>query len=64
MAERLLQAFERQGDHRRQMDEKTLILNFRLARVGQVVAPFSKLIRRRWLRAVVARQTGSRLTSA
>ncbi len=38
MAERLLQAFERQGDHRRQMDEKTLILNFRLARVGQIFA--------------------------
>jgi uncharacterized membrane protein len=38
MAERLLQAFEDQASHRRAMDEKTLTLNFRLARVGQVSA--------------------------
>ncbi len=38
MAERLLEAFEKQGDHRRQMDEKSLTMNFRLARVGQVFA--------------------------
>ena len=38
MAERLVKAFEAQGDHRRDMDDKALSMNFRLARVGQVFA--------------------------
>ena len=38
MAERLLQAFEAQGSHRRGMDDKVLTMNFRLAKVGQIFA--------------------------